>query len=942
MTTKIEVKSVNEKGKMQVCIIGGVAGGATAAARLRRLSEKLDITIIERGEFISFANCGLPYHISDTISNREQLILQSPAEFAQKFNLQVLTQHEVIKINRLEKKLLVKDLSSNPSVSSSSVSSSSVSNSISDSLIKEIKYDKLIFAPGARPIIPTIDGISLAQMEKEIFTLRNIPDMDAIKNYLEQHSINNVLLIGGGLIGVELAENLRAIDVNVHLVELSNQILAPFDYEMANLLHTEMSKQGVELYLSHSIHSLNIIRGKHSISSNKSNEMKSNAAKPEYLVTLERIPSFLEGLKEGQKEDQKIDLKVDMIISAIGVRPEIELAKEAGITLGASGGVKVNESQLTSDPDIYAVGDVVEIDHYIDNSPALIPLAGPANKQARVAVDHMMGLPTKYNKTQGTSIVKVFNLTAACTGINEKYARKKNIPYKTISTHPLQHAGYYPNAMQMSLKLLYQKESGKILGAQAVGVDGVDKRIDVLATAIRGGLTAYELMDLELAYAPPYGSAKDPINMLGYIANNIKDGLTNMASVNELYETSHLRNGLLIDVRTPEEHRIGAIENSINIPLSKIRQQISEIKKIKESKNAEAIVVYCRVGIRGYLAERILRENGVKEVYNLSGGYMSYKEYRPVDRKLYSVTSGDKYMNHSKYILDSKSVSKTKSTSISINHTLDLCGMQCPGPIMAVSKKLQTMAEGEQLQVKVTDPGFGPDLQAFCYSTGNTLISIEEINGSTLDSKASCAGGQDLFKCDNGTFFKAMVVKGGERKNSNVANNIASCLASIGNNQKTLIVFSNDLDRALATFIIANGARAMGSEVTLFFTFWGLNILRKKDASTSADQHKIKKNFLEKMFGIMMPKGSNELKLSKLNMLGMGTSMMKYVMKNKKVEPLDGLIEHAINSGVRLIACSMSMDIMGIKKEELIPGIEIGGVATYLNMAEKSNLNLFI
>lgn len=540
----------------KIVIVGGVAGGATAAARLRRLSEKYEIIMFERGEYISFANCGLPYYIGEVITDRNKLLVQTVEGMAKRFRIDVRHLSEVTAIHRDRKTVTVKNIRTGEEY--------------------EETYDVLILSPGANPIIPPIPGIDEANA---LFTLRNLSDTDKIKAYIDHEKPKNAVVIGGGFIGVEMAENLVKRGINVTLVERANQVLAPIDYEMAAIVHAHMRENGVNLILE-------------------------------------------DGVKAFENSGRRIvlnsgrTLETDMVILAIGVQPESQLAKNAGLELGVRGTIKVNEYLQTSDPNIYAIGDAIEVKNYIHGFATSVPLAWPANRQGRLVADHIHGLDVKYNGTLGTAIVKVFKLTVAATGNNEKTLKQLGIPYEVVHVHPMSHAGYYPNATQMTLKLIFDKETGKIYGAQAVGEDGVDKRIDVIATAIKGGLTVRDLPDLELAYAPPFSSAKDPVNMAGYVASNILDGMVETVQWHEIDDII-ANGGTLIDVRTPKEVARGTIPGAINIPLDELRERLAELPKDK------TIYVTCQVGLRGYLAARILHDNGFR-AKNLDGGYKLY------------------------------------------------------------------------------------------------------------------------------------------------------------------------------------------------------------------------------------------------------------------------------------------------------------------------------
>ncbi|NLL05242.1 MAG: CoA-disulfide reductase [Clostridiaceae bacterium] len=820
--------------KLKVVIVGGVAGGASAAARLRRLNEDAEIILFEKGEYISFANCGLPYYIGEVIQEKDKLVVQTPEAMKKRFNIDVRVNSEVTKV--LPDKKVVEVLN------------------IKEGTTYTETYDKLILSPGAEPVRPPLPGID----SDRVFTLRNIPDTYKIKDYVDTIKPKRAVVVGAGFIGLEVAENLHARGVKVTVVELADHVIGPLDLDMAALVHQHMKSKDVEFYLKDGVKSL---------SNTKS------------FTVVE--------LTSGRS------LKADMVIMGIGVKPEAKLAVDAGLKIGKTGGILVNENMLTSNPDIYAVGDVVEVKDYISGNPALIPLAGPANKQGRIAANNICGIVEKYEGTQGTSIVKVFDITVAITGNNEKILKRNNIEYEKSFTHSGSHAGYYPGAIPMAIKLIFDKKNGKILGAQIIGYEGVDKRIDVIATAIRAGMTVYDLEKLELAYAPPYSSAKDPVNIAGYTAANILKGDSEIFHWHEV-DSLDRSNSVLLDTRNEMEVSLGTIEGSINIPLDDLRNRLDELPKDKE------ILVFCQVGLRGYIAYRILKQKGFK-VRNLSGGYKTYQ------------LAVQKQSNEDIYEYD-KITKSDEIKSVDCNDTeckadadikVDACGLQCPGPIMKVSNSIKAMNYGEVLHIKATDPGFQEDVKSWCESTGNKLLGMNFENSS----------------------FSAYIRKEkGQDKKEN----------SIRKNDKTMVVFSNDLDRAIASFIIANGAASMGRNVTMFFTFWGLNILRKNDKVN------VKKDLFGKMFGLMMPRGSKKLSLSKMNIGGLGAKMIRNVMKNKNVASLEELIQSAVSNGVNLVACNMSMDVMGIKKEELIDGVKIGGVATFLGSAEDSDMSLFI
>ncbi|MFZ2669072.1 MAG: FAD-dependent oxidoreductase [Streptococcus suis] len=818
----------------KIVIIGGVAGGATAATRLRRLNEEDKIVLFEKGEYISFANCGLPYHVGGVIKERENLLLQTVDGMNQQYGLDVRNFSEVLEINPQSKSVTV------------------LNHQTGESYVES--YDKLIISTGAKAIVPSIDGLEEAQ---NVFSLRNIPDMDQIKAYIAENQIATATVVGGGFIGLEMMENLVELGIQVQLIEMAPQVMPTIDIEMAQLIHSQMNIHGVNLILNDGL-----------------KEFRQNGR--ELLLTSGKT------------------LQTDMTILSIGVLPENTLAKVAGLELGYKGGIKVNQQLQTSQPDIYAIGDAIEVVDLVSGQPTHIPLAWPANRQGRLVADIINGSDAGYFGTQGTAVAKVFELTVASTGNSERLLKQAGIEYETIHIHPNSHAGYYPGASPIALKLLFGID-GKILGAQAIGTEGVEKRIDVIATAMRFGARADQLASIELSYAPPYSSAKDPVNMLGYTADNILSGKVatfQWSQVDELISN----NAFLLDVREEFELATGTIESSHHIPLNQLRQRLGELPK------NQPIYVYCQVGHRGYNAARILSQAGF-DVKNLDGGYKTYKtaHYRikPLDYLSFNQT---------------RHKSEDLKEPSEIIH-LDACGLQCPGPILKVKEKIDKMSIGQKMEIEASDFGFGADLAAWCQNTGNTLLSNKIENGKVL----------------------ATIVKG----KSSISESEMKNLPSLGQegvlketkDGATMVVFSGDLDKALASMIIASGAAAYGKKVTIFFTFWGLSILKKQ---------KVKKSGLAKLFDIMLPSKANNLPLSRMNMGGMGASMIKYIMKQKNVDSLPDMIEQAHQLGVKFVACTMSMDLMGIEKEELFDFVEYGGVATFIGDSEQANMQLFI
>ena len=762
---------------MKIVIVGGGACGASCAARLRRLNEQAQITILEKTNEISIANCGLPYYVSDVINQREKILVSTVQKFKTMFNVDVCLNTEVTEIKIKEKHVVTKDGT-------------------------KFEYDKLVLALGASPIVPEFIGMN----RDRIFSVKTLNDADKIKNYIKENNCKNVVVVGGGFIGVEIAENFCHLGLNTTLVELTNQILAPVDEEVAIIAQNEMKENGINLILSDGV-------------------------------------DYFENNKIVLKSGKKIDF--DIVVMAIGVKPEITLAKKAGLKI--SRGILVNEYLQTSNENIYAGGDNVEIKDFVSGTNTIVPLAGPANRQGRIIADNICNLNSKYKNTQGTSVVKVFNLTVASCGNNEKQLKLKNIPYLKTFIYSRSHAGYYPGSDLVLFKLLFNN-SGTILGVQGIGASGVEKRIDVISSIMRNNGKVQEMIDSELCYAPPYSSAKDPVNILGMAADNILKGLVKPAFITDI------ENSFLIDVRPEISYKTNTIKGAINIPVAQLRTRLSEIPKDKN------VIVFCVTGYTSYVASRILSQNGFNNVYSLVGGFEFYRELtRKVEPVNKSVTTQNIVEQNNEII------------------KIDASGLQCPGPILKVAQNLETAKQGTTFQIISTDRGFKSDIGAWCKTTGNTLLNLTQQDKKIIAT---------VCKGQNKTIGNKVITKG---------------------NGQTIVVFSNDLDKALASFIIANGAKASGKDVTMFFTFWGLNILRKSNI-------KVKKNFKDTMFGFMMPKGAEQLKLSKMNFGGLGTMMMKSVMKNKNISTLNELISQAQQSGIKFIACQMSMDVMGIKE----------------------------
>ena len=813
---------------MKHIIIGGVAGGATAAARIRRADESAEIVLIEKGKYISYANCGLPYYVGGVIKEREKLFVQTPESFGCRFNIDVRVENEVVGIDTVGKRISVRRI---------------------DGTEYTEHYDKLLLSPGSAPMCPPIKGIET----EGIFTLRNVEDTDRIKNYLDTHAVRDAVVVGGGFISLEMAENLHNAGIPVSIIEMAEQVMAPVDFSIASHVHRHLLDKGMSLYLRQGVERFERLNN--------------------------RIAVYL-------SSDEKIE--ADMVLLSIGVRPVTDLAVKAGIDLGERG-IKVNAFLETSAPDVYAVGDAIEFTHPLTGKPWLNYLAGPANRQGRIVADNMVfGNQTEYEGAIGTAIAKVFDLVVGTTGLPAKRLKQMGVDYRSSTTVSLSHAGYYPGAFPLTLKLTFSPTDGRLFGAQCVGNNGVDKRIDQIAQIIKQGGTVYDLIKTEQCYAPPFSSAKDPIAIAGYAASNIISGAMPVIDWRKLRDTDRSQ-VLLLDVRTPAEFELGTIEGAVNIPLDNLRERICEIPRNKK------IVIFCAVGLRGYLAQRILMGRGYADVWNLSGGY-----------QIYSLATMPVLNVRRRESSSCPTVPLRTADECRQVIKVDACGLQCPGPIMKLKKAMDNATVGDRVEVQATDAGFPRDAGAWCKSTGNKIV---EMNAD---------GGYHTVVVEKASSHRREVQTLTDSKN------------------KTLIMFSDDLDRALATFVLANGAAATGHKVSVFFTFWGLNVIKRERKPA------VKKDIFGRMFSWMMPSDSRKLRLSQMSMLGLGDRMMRYIMKKKNIDSLEKLRQQALDNGVEFIACQMSMDMMGVQREELIDGVTVGGVATYMERAENANVNLFI
>ena len=834
---------------MKLVVVGGVAAGASVAARARRLDEDAEIVVLERSHHVSFANCGLPYHIGEVITSRDRLILQTPQTLRERLNIDVRVGSQVTSIDREAKTVHIRELDTGREYVEG--------------------YDKLALCMGARAVRPPLPGIDLPG----VHVLRRIGDMDQIKQIVDsavaqaklevqagRRAPNDptlrAVVVGAGYIGLEMAENLRDRGASVEVVEMADQILPPLDKEMSISVERHLRAHKVRVHLGAAVAAFSPRKG-----GGLNVELKNNEV-----------------------------LRADLVILSTGVRPRTDLAVAAGLELGPRGGIKVDAHLRTSDPDIWAAGDVIETPHTVLPGSHLVPLAGPANREARVAAENICGRDTTYDSTQGTSIVKVFDMVAGGTGASVRQLEAAGLPYRAVHVHPTGHAGYYPGSSMLHLKVLFDPESGRLLGGQCAGFDGVDKRLDVLASVIRMGGTVHDLERMELAYAPPFGSAKDPINMAGFVAVN-----TILGDLKLWYAEDYpaaIEGSRIVDVREPEEFDIWHIPGAENVPVGTIRQAIDGWDR------STPIRLYCAVGFRSYLAYRVLVQRGFEDVSLLSGGSTTFRFWHDVEpEKTEAPAPVEPYAERE----------ALPSLASGVTIELDCRGLACPGPIMKLSEQMKALTPGDEVTTHVSDPGFVNDAPAWARRNGHSLVDLTP----------------------EGAGFRATFRKGG----APVARSQAEAPAKTKN---SFVVFSGDLDKLIAAFIIANGALSMGNEVAMFFTFWGLNALRDPRAP------KREMRAMDKMMARMMPSGPEALPLSQMNMGGAGAALIKNTMKQHNVAPLTEMIRSALAGGAKIVACTMTMDLLGIERSDLIEGIDFGGVATFLDDAADSQTTLFI
>ncbi len=839
---------------MKLVVVGGVAAGMSIAARVRRLDEFAEIVVLERGHHVSFANCGLPYHVGEVIADRSRLLLQTPESLAESLALDVRTGVEAVAIDRAARTVRARVVDTGEEY--------------------DLPYDTLALAPGADPVRPPLPGIDLPG----VHVLRRIGDMDRIKAAVDGDGgapAAHATVIGAGYIGLEMAENLHHRGLAVEVVEMADQVLPALDRELTTTVENYLRAHGIALHLG-------------------------TAA-----------AAFAPGRERRLRAEltSGVVLDTDLVILAAGVRPSTSLAAAAGLELGPRGGIVVDRHMRTSDPHIYAAGDAVEVEHTVLPGSWLVPLAGPANRQGRVAAENICGRDTEFEDVQGTSIVKVFDMVAGGTGASERQLQAAGIPFETVQTHPHGHAGYYPGTSMMHVKLLFTPDDGRILGAQVAGFDGVDKRLDVLATALRGGMTVFDLEKLELAYAPPFGSAKDPVNMAGFVAANVLRGDLRLWHAQDYPDA--VAGARVIDVRGRDEYDIWHLPGAENVPLGELREACETWER------STPIRLYCAVGFRSYLAYRALVQRGFMDVSTLSGGSTTFRAYHQV-----APTEVDEPVPVINYAETAdRPAAHAAPTGPASVVDLDCTGLACPGPIMKLQSTFADLTPGDEVVAHVSDPGFRLDAPAWAGKNGHDLLSITP-EGPGYVARIRKGGAQPAP-------VASAVVPGGR------AAFVPPAAARL-KDKKSFVVFSGELDKVIAAFIIANGSAAMGDEVTMFFTFWGLNALRRQKPARR------ERSAMDRMFAAMMPAGADKLPLSTMNMLGGGPALIKRVMRRNRVPSLPELIASAQASGVRLVGCTMTMELLGIAESDLIEGVELGGVATFLGEANESNGAFFI
>ena len=824
--------------KQKIIVVGGVALGASFATRMRRINRNTDIVMYEKSNFISYANCGLPYNLSGKIE-RERLELVTPEEMKEKFGIKTLVQHEVVSIDTKAKTVEVKDLGTGKTFTDT--------------------YDKLVLGPGTSALTLPIPGL---KEEVDKFPLKNLDHLDKLQAWRKETGAKNFIVMGAGFIGLEVAESLVEDGANVSVVEIANTVVK-LDKDMSSIAEKELETKGVHLFL--------------------------NA----------KLVKFDSKKKEAHLEDGRI-IPYDAVITSAGVVPNTKFIKEAGIAVDDRGIVVTNEYMQTSDESVYAGGDIVYSPHKITGKKVYSPLAWGANRQAKVIANHLAGIEDKQPATLNTAIIKLFRLPVAQTGLNEFAAKQEGYDFDFAYYSGNHHASYYPAASKVVLKVVYDKKTMKVLGAQAIG-PSADKKIDVIATAIYHDASMHDLLDYNLSYSPPYGSAKDVVNVAAAIAINKQQQNLKTINAEDVKEDM-----LTIDVRPLTVFEVGTIPGAINIPL----EELITTSKLPKDKNAE-INVLCSTGHTSYNGMKILQGLGYTNIRNCVGGHGRYhiihsaKEYQPTIVPKGSVKLSNEAV--------SKITASAKENAVKIN--VDCTGLACPGPILKLHKTIQEAKDGTVLNVTASDFGFEEDIKTWTAKNGHTLISV-----SSDDSTVN-----------------AVIMKG--KDVSSLVTDDSKAMAQVmtqGKDKATIVLFSGEYDKVLAAMIIAQAAASIGKEVIIFATFWGLNALRIKPGK------KPKKKFMKKMFGLMMPKGVEKMPLSNMNMGGMGKAIIKSTMKKHNVKKPSEMIQDSLDLGVTILACTMSMELLGITKEELVTGTRFAGAAKYVSDSDDSNLTLFI
>ena len=826
---------------MKIVVVGGVALGATFSTRMRRLSEEHEITIYEKSGFVSYANCGLPYNLSGKIA-REKLEVSTPEDLKKAFNINVNVYHEVTKIDTASKKLTIENVKTGKTITDT--------------------YDKLVLGPGTRALVLPIPGMD---KEKAVFTLKNLDDLDKVTEYIKNENPKKAVVFGAGFIGLEVAESLIEAGWDVSVIDIADTVVK-LDKDMSSLAENELTDNGIKLYLKAFTDEIDV----------KNKEVV---------------------LKDGRR------IPYELIFATAGIKPNTEFIAAAGIKVDDRGIVVTNKQMQTSDKDVYAGGDIVYTPHAITGKKVYSPLAWGANRQARVIANHIAGIKDEQPPTFNTAIIKLFRKGAAQTGLSEFAAKQEGFEIGTSIIDSNHHAGYYPGAKKVITKLIFDKGTLRILGGQAVG-ENPDKKIDVIATAIQNEATLYDLQDLNLAYSPPYGSARDVINVVASVAiNGIERNIKYVRGM-DVPEGAYI-----IDVRPEVVFSMGSMPGAINIDKEELRTS----DKLPSDKDRE-IHLLCNTGHESYNAWSILSGMGYTNLINIQGGLQHYNAWKKATTYTPELSS-----TISQPVAKDASASAPVASATPANgvvHDVDCSGLSCPGPILKVANKLKEVNDGDILNVKATDFGFETDIKVWATKNGHTVMSVTSDNDGV----------------------KAQIAKGSVSK-AGVINEDTKALAGAmlqGKKKATIVLFSGDYDKMIGAMIIAQAAASLGTEVTIFTTFWGLNALRVKP------KKRIKKTFIEKRFAKKMPMGAAKLPLSQMNMGGLGKKMIKSIMKKHNVTTPEVMLQQSIDMGINIIACTMSMDLMGLKKEELIDGIGFAGAAAYVAESDDSNLTLFI